>query len=128
MTAPPISQYNRIFSDPNLTIDYAKALRFVQLAFKRFPHGQLKKWAQEQEVNYATLVSLRSNGLRRKAPQLVQKVLAHLRFETELIRVTRNGDTEHDFVFRNEGEMTAFHHQFAEYEHPSPPDAEPARE
>lgn len=129
MTLPPTPQYNRTFSDPNLTVEYDKALRFVQLALKRFPHGSLKKWAADNAFTYSTLVTLRSNGLRRKAPQVVQEVLSLLKFPTELIRVTRNGETVHDFVFPSVVEIDAFHHQLSEYEYTKPAgDAEPARE
>ncbi|QKG59053.1 toprim domain-containing protein (plasmid) [Hymenobacter sp. BRD128] len=92
MSHTPTNQFNRVFQDPDLTVDYEKALRFIQLAFKRFPHGQLKSWAQEHEFNYPTLISLRNNTLRRPAPLQAQKVLEKLNFPTEVIRVSRGGN------------------------------------
>ena len=120
MAPTPTVQFNRVHPDPNLTVDYEKALRFIQLAFKRFPHGQLKKWAGEHEFNYPTLISLRNNTLRRPAPLQAQKVLEKLKFSTDLIRVSRGGVSTHEFVFQSEGDLAQFHHQLLEYENTTP--------
>lgn len=121
MSHTPTDQFNRVFQDPNLTVDYDKALRFIQLAFKRFPHGQLKSWALKHGFNYPTLISLRNNTLRRPAPLQAQKVLEKLKFPTEVIRVSRKGKSTHEFIFQGGAEaITAFHHQLTEYENTTP--------
>ena len=121
MPNAPTSQFNRVFPDPSLTVDYDKALRFIQLALKRFPHGQLKSWAAEHEINYATLTSLRNNTLRRPAPLQAQKVLGKLKFPTEVIRVTREGKSTHEFAFLDGAVgLNLFHQQLQEYENTTP--------
>ena len=115
MTDSPATPFNRAYPNPELTVDYAEALRFVQLAFKRFPHGQLKKWAGDHGFNYPTLISLRNNTLRRPAPLQVQKILGELKFITEVITVSRAGTSTHEFVFQGMEDLTQFHHQLKEY-------------
>lgn len=126
MTHTPTTQFNRAFPDPQLTVDYGKALRFLQLAFKRFPHGQLKTWATEHGFNYPMLISLRGNTLRRAAPLQVQKLLVKLNFTTEVIRVSRGGVSTHEFVFQSMGALEQFTHQLKEYENTTPSDSAPA--
>jgi len=120
MTQPPTPQFNRVYPDPKLTVDYDEAIRFLQLAFKRFPHGQLKSWAGQHEFNYPTLVSLRNNTLRRPAPVQVQKALEKFDFLTDIIRVTRGGKSTHEFVFQGGEALAQFHHQLKEYENTTP--------
>ena len=123
MTPPLTPQFNRAFPNPELTVDYDEAMRFIQLAFKRFPHGQLKAWAAEQEFNYPTLISLRNNSLRRPAPLQVQKILEKFNFPTEVIRVSRSRVSTHEFVFQGKGDLDLFHHQLKEYEDTKPTDS-----
>ena len=122
MTTTPTTQFNAAFPNPALTVDYDKVLYFVQLSFKRFPHGKLKSWAAEHGFNYQTLISLRNNTLRRPAPLQVQKVMEKLldKFKTDLIRVTRSGVNTHEFVFQDVEAIDLFHQHLKEYETPAP--------
>jgi hypothetical protein len=120
MPYTPTAQFNQVVPDPKLTIDYGKAVNFVQLSFKRFPHGKLKSWAAEKGFNYPTLISLRNNTLRRPAPLQVQKVLKELLFNTEVIRISLGGTSRYEFVFPSVEDLDRFHQHLQEYENPPP--------
>ncbi len=95
-------------SHPSLIIPYDEALQYVQHWLNSFMHGELKPWAQEQQLNYSMVVNLRNGRINRPIPRLIQKIMAALGFDLHAKRVKQDNHFVVEFHLTDANQIKAF--------------------
>lgn len=99
-----------------LDVSYLDAQTLVQGFLKKLGHGRLKTFYKEVEaaapeergINYQSLISIRSNNLKRPAPLIVQRILRDgMGVETEYHK-DASGDKQYVYRFKDKETAEAF--------------------
>jgi hypothetical protein len=106
----------RLLPDPALAIDYDEARRYVQLRLRSLPHGGLRATCTAFGFPYTTSVGLKTGSLQREEYRLVQKHLRVFGFETELVRLPRNGQLCEHYLFADAALLATLREQLAAHE------------
>jgi hypothetical protein len=139
MQQPETPHYHAAFPNPGLSVAYDKCSAYAQHCLRSFPHGGLKKWAEEQNhraqqqagknakskssMSYTALVSLKRGKLLKPAPLLVQRILRAFGYATTPVAQGEGPGRKYVYVFADEGAVGVFSHQLSEYEKTAVPEA-----
>lgn len=115
--AAPEQPVNAGFPDPALIVSYATVLRYVRHRLNTLLHGQLKPWAQEHKFNYARLIELKKLEEETQAV-LLQRLMAHFQFPTELLRIIVHQSRRHFFMFASQEKLARFKAELHLFDNP----------
>ena len=108
---------NAGFPDPALIVSYATVLRYIRHRLNAMLHGQLKPWAKEHQFNYARLIELKKLEQETQAV-LLQRLMAHFQFPTELLRIIVLESRRHFFMFTSPDNLTRFKAELNLFDNP----------
>ena len=113
----PQEPVNAGFPDPALIVSYATVLRYIRHRLNTLLHGQLKPWAQQHKFNYARLIELKKLEEETQAV-LLQRLMAHFQFPTELLRIIVHQSRRHFFMFTSLENLTRFKAELHLFDNP----------
>jgi hypothetical protein len=113
----PQEPVNAGFPDPALIVSYATVLRYIRHRLNAMLHGQLKPWAQQHKFNYARLIELKKLEEETQAV-LLQRLMAHFQFPTELLRIIVHQSRRHFFMFTSLENLTRFKAELHLFDNP----------
>lgn len=110
-----IAPIDRAFPDQTLLVPYEDCAKLVRTVLNAFPHGGLKKWANERNpsYNYTTLVNLKNGKLAKSAPQVVQRLMLDFGFNTELVKSVEGAHKILYFLFADHQTLNVFKERLA---------------
>lgn len=115
--AAPQDPVNAGFPDPALIVSYATVLRYIRHRLNAMLHGQLKPWAQQHKFNYARLIELKKLEEETQAV-LLQRLMAHFQFPTELLRIIVHQSRRHFFMFTSPESLSRFKAELHLFDNP----------
>lgn len=113
----PQEPVNAGFPDPALIVSYATVLRYIRHRLNAMLHGQLKPWAQEHKFNYARLIEIKKLEEETQAV-LLQRLMAHFQFPTELLRIIVHQSRRHFFMFTSLENLARFKAELNLFDNP----------
>lgn len=113
----PQQPLNAGFPDPALIVSYATVLRYVRHRLNALLHGQLKPWAQQHKFNYARLIEIKKLEEETQAV-LLQRLLTHFQFPTELLRIIVHQSRRHFFLFSSPENLARFKAELSLFDNP----------
>jgi hypothetical protein len=113
----PQEPVNAGFPDPALIVSYATVLRYIRHRLNTLLHGQLKPWAQQHKFNYARLIELKKLEEETQAV-LLQRLMNHFQFPTELLRIIVHQSRRHFFMFTSLENLSRFKAELNLFDNP----------
>lgn len=113
----PVEPVNAGFPDPALIVSYATVLRYIRHRLNAMLHGQLKPWAQQHKFNYARLIEIKKLEEETQAV-LLQRLMAHFQFPTELLRIIVHQSRRHFFMFASAENLARFKAELNLFDNP----------
>lgn len=117
MSAPEKSAVAQSFPDFTLTISYAQGLLYAQLRLRLFAHGGIRRFCQEHQLPYTTIINLKNDRLPEQQPLLLQRLLRSLDIVAEPLR---QGKDQY-FLLPSKEALTTFEQQLISLQSKSPP-------
>ncbi|SHM09988.1 hypothetical protein [Hymenobacter psychrotolerans] len=115
--ATPVEPVNAGFPDPALIVSYATVLRYIRHRLNAMLHGQLKPWAQQHKFNYARLIEIKKLEEETQAV-LLQRLMTHFQFPTELLRIIVHQSRRHFFMFTSAENVARFKAELNLFDNP----------
>lgn len=112
-----VEPVNAGFPDPALIVSYATVLRYIRHRLNTLLHGQLKPWAQQHKFNYARLIEIKKLEEETQAV-LLQRLMTHFQFPTELLRIIVHQSRRHFFLFTSPDSLTRFKAELNLFDNP----------